>query len=76
MIGGGGSSFRETLALLRARDRGNGQRRIEMALKLAHFSVAARLVGFDFEARSSVDPKPIRDLAAGRSSRAVTTCRS
>ena len=37
-----------------------------MALKLAHLPVAKDLASFDFEAQPSVDPKQIRDLAAGR----------
>jgi DNA replication protein DnaC len=41
-------------------------RRIEMALKLAHFPAVKDLAGFDFEAQPSVDPKQIRDLAASR----------
>lgn len=41
-------------------------RRIEMALKLAHFPAVKELAGFDFEARPSIDPKQIRDLAASR----------
>ena len=42
------------------------QRRIEMALKLAHFPVIRDLEGFDFAAQPSIDAKQIRDLAAGR----------
>ena len=41
-------------------------RRIEMALKLAHFPAVKELAGFDFEAQPSIDPKQIRDLAASR----------
>jgi DNA replication protein DnaC len=41
-------------------------RRIEMALKLAHFPAVKEHSGFDFEAQPSVDPKQIRDLAASR----------
>ncbi len=39
-------------------------RRIEMALKLAHFPAVKELAGFDFEAQPSIDPKQIRDPAA------------
>ncbi|HET7440308.1 MAG TPA: ATP-binding protein [Terriglobales bacterium] len=42
------------------------QRRIEMALKLAHFPFLRDLTGFDFAAQPSVDSKQIRDLAAAR----------
>ena len=41
-------------------------RRVEMALKLAHFPAVKELAGFDFEAQPSIDPKQIRDLAASR----------
>jgi DNA replication protein DnaC len=60
-------SGRETLALLCEREIARkDHRRIEMALKLAHFPVARDLSSFDFEAQPSVDPKQIRDLEAGR----------
>lgn len=60
-------SARETLALLCEREIARkDQRRIEMALKLAHFPYLRELSGFDFAAQPSVDPKQIRDLAAGR----------
>ena len=59
--------MRETLALLCEREVARkNQRRIEMALKLAHFPCVRELTGFDFTAQPSVDPKQIRDLAAGR----------
>src|SRR5262245_14951508 len=41
-------------------------RRIDMALKLAHFPVVKELAGFDFEAQPSIDRKQIRDLAGSR----------
>ena len=41
-------------------------RRIEMALKLAHFPAIKELSAFDFEAQPSIDPKQVRDLAASR----------
>jgi DNA replication protein DnaC len=60
-------SARETLGLLCEREIARkDHRRIDMALKLAHFPVAKDLASFDFEAQPSVDPKQIRDLAAGR----------
>src|ERR671923_1261234 len=66
-------SGRETLALLCEREIARkDHRRIEMALKLAHFPVARDLSSFDFEAQPSVDPKQIRPpehqhrLLAGR----------
>ena len=60
-------SARETLILLCEREIARkDQRRIEMALKLAHFPAVKELAGFDFEAQPSIDPKQIRDLAASR----------
>jgi DNA replication protein DnaC len=60
-------SVRETLALLCEREIARkDQRRIEMALKLAHFPCLRELTSFDFAAQPSVDPKQIRDLAASR----------
>jgi len=60
-------SARETLALLCEREiERKDQRRIEMALKLAHFPCARDLSGFDFAAQPSVDAKQIRDLASAR----------
>ena len=60
-------SARETLALLCEREIARkDQRRIEMALKLAHFPYARDLAGFDFAAQPSVDQRQIRDLAAAR----------
>jgi DNA replication protein DnaC len=60
-------SARETLALLCEREIARkDHRRIDMALKLAHFPVMKDLASFDYEAQPSVDPKQIRDLAAGR----------
>ncbi|MCK1634598.1 ATP-binding protein [Bradyrhizobium sp. 162] len=58
-------SARETLILLCEREIARkDHRRIEMALKLAHFPAVKELAGFDFEAQPSIDPKQIRDLAA------------
>jgi DNA replication protein DnaC len=60
-------SARETLALLCEREISRkDQRRIEMAMGLARFPFARDIAGFDFAAQPSVDPKQIRDLAAGR----------
>ncbi|MET4349585.1 ATP-binding protein [Bradyrhizobium sp. RT9a] len=60
-------SARETLILLCEREIARkDHRRIEMALKLAHFPAVKELASFDFEAQPSIDPKQIRDLAASR----------
>jgi DNA replication protein DnaC len=60
-------SARETLILLCEREIARKHhRRIDMALKLAHFPAVKELAGFDFEAQPSIDPKQIRDLAASR----------
>lgn len=60
-------SARETLTLLCEREIARkDHRRIDMALKLAHFPAMKELAGFDFEAQPSIDPKQIRDLAASR----------
>lgn len=60
-------STREALALLCEREIARkDHRRIEMALKLAHFPAVKELSSFDFEAQPSIDPKQIRDLAASR----------
>jgi DNA replication protein DnaC len=60
-------SARETLALLCEREIAKkDHRRIEMALKLAHFPVFKDMASFDFEAQPSIDPKQVRDLSQGR----------
>jgi DNA replication protein DnaC len=60
-------SLRETLALLCEREIARkNERRIEMTLKLARFPFVRELAGFDFAAQPSIDPKQVRDLAAGR----------
>lgn len=60
-------SARETLVMLCERELARkDHRRIEMALKLAHFPAVKELTSFDFEAQPSIDPKQIRDLAASR----------
>ena len=58
-------SARETLILLCEREIARkDHRRIEMALKLAHFPAVKELAGFDFEAQPSIgseaDPRPGR----------------
>jgi DNA replication protein DnaC len=60
-------SARETLSMLCEREISRkDHRRIDMALKLAHFPAVKELASFDFEAQPSIDPKQIRDLAASR----------
>jgi DNA replication protein DnaC len=60
-------SARETLSMLCEREIARkDHRRIEMALKLAHFPAIKELSAFDFEAQPSIDPKQVRDLAASR----------
>jgi DNA replication protein DnaC len=60
-------SSRETLSMLCEREIARkDHRRIDMALKLAHFPNVKELSAFDFEAQPSIDPKQIRDLAASR----------
>lgn len=60
-------SARETLIMLCEREIARkDHRRIEMALKLAHFPAVKELASFDFEAQPSIDPKQVRDLAASR----------
>ena len=59
--------MRQKLTLLCEREIARKDaRRIEMALKLAHFPVVRDLAGFDFSAQTSVDHKQVRNLAAGR----------
>lgn len=58
---------RETLAFLCGREIARkDERRIEMAMKIAHFPHARDLDGFDFNAQPSVDPHQIRELATAR----------
>jgi hypothetical protein len=57
-------SARETLILLCEREIARkDHRRIEMALKLAHFPAVKELAGFDFEAHRRSIGKQIRNLA-------------
>jgi DNA replication protein DnaC len=59
--------MRQTLALLCEREIARKDtRRIDMALKLAHFPAVRDLEGFDFAAQPSIDARQIGDLAAGR----------
>src|SRR6266566_4501435 len=60
-------SLRETLVLLCDREIARkDERRIEMTLKLARFPFVRDLVGFDFAAQPSIDPKQVRELAGAR----------
>lgn len=60
-------TLRETLAFLCQREVARkGERRIEMATKIAHFSTLHDLGGFDFGAQPSLDRGQIRELAACR----------
>ena len=60
-------TLREAAALLIGREvaRGN-ERRLEMALKVAHFPAVRELADFDFRAQPSVDKRQIRELATSR----------
>ena len=42
------------------------ERRLEMAMKIAHFPTVRELADFDFKAQPSVDKRQIQDLAAAR----------
>jgi DNA replication protein DnaC len=60
-------TLREALAFLVEREIARkDERRIEMAVKIAHFPYVRDLDGFDFAAQPSVDPRQIRELAACR----------
>ena len=60
-------SLREALAFLVEREIARkDERRIEMAVKIAHFPYVRDLDGFDFAAQPSLDPRQIRELAACR----------
>jgi DNA replication protein DnaC len=62
-----GMTLREALAFLCGREVARKEeRRIEMALKIAHFPCVRDLDGFDFTAQPSVDPQQIRDLTVCR----------
>jgi len=63
----GEMTLREALAFLCAREIARkDQRRIEMAVKIAHFPCVRDLDGFDFAAQPSIDPRQVRELAACR----------
>jgi DNA replication protein DnaC len=60
-------SLREALSFLIEREVARkNERRIAMAVKIAHFPMARDLDGFDFAAQPSLDPRQIRELAASR----------
>jgi DNA replication protein DnaC len=60
-------SLREALAFLVEREIARkDERRVEMAVKIAHFPYVRDLDGFDFAAQPSVDRRQIRELAACR----------
>lgn len=59
--------LREALAFLVEREVARkGERRIEMALAIAHFPCVRDLDGFDSSAQPSLDPGQIRELATRR----------
>ena len=60
-------NLRKALAFLFAREIARkDERRIEMAVKIAHFPCVRELDGFDFAAQPSLDPRQVRELAASR----------
>jgi len=60
-------TLREALAFLCEREVARkDERRVEMAMKIAHFPHARELDSFDFDAQPSVDPHQIRELATAR----------
>jgi DNA replication protein DnaC len=60
-------TLREALAFLCEREVARkDERRIAMALKIAHFPCARELDDFDFAAQPSLDPHQVRELATGR----------
>jgi DNA replication protein DnaC len=60
-------TLREALAFLCEREIARkDQRRIEMAMKIAHFPMVRDLDGFDFRAQPSIDPRQVRELATCR----------
>ena len=60
-------NLREALAWLCAAEvASKEQRRLSMALTIAHFPFVRTLEGFEFEAQPSIDPGKIRDLATCR----------
>jgi DNA replication protein DnaC len=60
-------TLREALAFVCEREVARrDERRVEMALKIAHFPFVRDLQGFDFAAQPSLDPRQVRELATGR----------
>ncbi len=60
-------NLREGLAWLCAAEvASKEQRRLSMAMTIAHFPFVRTLEGFEFEAQPSIDPGKIRDLATCR----------
>jgi hypothetical protein len=60
-------NLREALAWLCAAEvASKEQRRLSMAMSLAHFPFVRTLEGFEFEAQPSIDPARIRELATCR----------
>jgi DNA replication protein DnaC len=60
-------TLREALAFLCEREIARkDERRIAMAVKIAHFPCVRDLDGFDFAAQPSLDPRQMRELAACR----------
>ena len=65
-------TLREAVAFLVDREVARkDERRLEMALKIAHFPAVRELADFDFKAQPSVDKRQIRELATSHS----VTCR-
>jgi DNA replication protein DnaC len=63
----GEMTLREALGFLCEREIARkDQRRIEMAVKIAHFPCVRDLEGFDFTAQPSIDPRQVREFAACR----------
>ena len=59
--------MREALSFLCEREIARkDERRIEMAVKIAHFPCVRDLESFDFTAQPSIDPRQLRELAACR----------
>ena len=60
-------TLREAFAMLVEREVSRkDERRIEMALKIAHFPAVRELADFDFKAQPSVDKRQLRELATSR----------
>ena len=60
-------TLREAVAFLVGREVSRkNERRLEMAMKIAHFPTVRELADFDFKAQPSVDKRQIQDLAAAR----------